>query len=110
MTETKGGGGGEENSDGTVHHAGDQSYEGKNSKPEEGFNRVDQEMREMATGGHHHQPGTVATVSNVSSVSSGSAAHPGLRSSLRNKNLDPKLKVLSSRAKGEVNVAFSSDP
>lgn len=103
MTDTKDSRGGEEKSNATVQ-AGDQSQRGKNSKR---FNRVDdQEMREVATSGHH-QPGTATSVSNVTS---GPTAHPGLRSSLRNKNLDPKLKVLSSKAKGEVNVAFSSDP
>lgn len=42
------------------------------------------------------------------SPTSGAIGAGGLRSSLRNKNFDPKLKALSKR--GEVNVAFSSDP
>lgn len=88
-------------------HAGkeEDDDEGRNSKLRE-VNQVDhiQEMKEIAA-----KTGSSSSAPIVSGPSLSPLHHlPGLRSSLRNKNLDPKLKALSK--KGEVNVAFSSDP
>lgn len=108
MTESKEEGGGENLA--TVHHhvGNEEQDRGRNSKLRE-VNHVDhQEMKEMTA----RASGTVSSKTGSSSsapiVSGLSSHHPGLRSSLRNKNSDPKLKGLSK--KGEVNVAFSSDP
>lgn len=90
-----------------VHVGKEENDGGRNSKLRE-VNQVDhmQEMKEIAA----KTAGSSSSAPIVSSPSSSSLHHhpPGLRSSLRNKNLDPKLKALSK--KGEVNVAFSSDP